>query len=42
MYKKRENKAKKQKFRRRRDTIPGPLDKKSVALPRAVWGLGCK
>jgi hypothetical protein len=33
MYKKRENKAKKQKFGRRRDTILGPLDKKSNALP---------
>jgi hypothetical protein len=42
MYKKRENKAKKQKFGRRRDTIPGPLDKKSLALPTALWRLGCK
>jgi hypothetical protein len=42
MYKKRENKAKKQKFGRRRDTIPGPLDKKTVALPTALWRLGYK
>jgi hypothetical protein len=42
MYKKRENKAKKQRFGRRRDTIPGPLDQKSVALPTALWQLGCK
>jgi hypothetical protein len=41
MYKKKE-KAKKQKFRHRRDTIPGPLNKKSVALPTALWRLGCK
>jgi hypothetical protein len=41
MYKKKE-KAKKQKFGRRRDTIPGPLNKKSVALPTALWWLGCK
>jgi hypothetical protein len=33
MYTKREKKAKKQKFGRRLDTIHGPLDKKSVALP---------
>jgi hypothetical protein len=42
MYKKRENKAKKQKFGRRRDTIPGPLYQKSVALPTVLWRLGCK
>jgi hypothetical protein len=42
MYKKRKNKAKKQKFGRQRDTIPGPLDKKSVALPTALWRFGCK
>jgi hypothetical protein len=44
MYKKRE-KAKKQKFGRQRDTIPGPLDQKSVALPtalKALWRLGYK
>jgi hypothetical protein len=33
MYKQRENKAKKQKFVRRRDTILGPLDKKYGASP---------
>jgi hypothetical protein len=33
MYEKRENKAKGQKFGRRLDTILGPLDQKSVALP---------
>jgi hypothetical protein len=42
MSKKRENKAKKQKFGRRRDTIPKPLDQKSVALPTALWRLGGK
>jgi hypothetical protein len=42
MYKKRENNAKKQKFGRRRDMIPGPLDQKSVALQTALWRLGCK
>jgi hypothetical protein len=42
MYNKRENKAKKQKFGRRRDTILGPLDQKYVALPTALWRLGCK
>jgi hypothetical protein len=39
MYKKRENKAKKQKFGRRRDTIHGPLDQKSDALPTEEWRL---
>jgi hypothetical protein len=33
MYKKREKKAKKQKFGRQRDTISGPLDQKSDDLP---------
>jgi hypothetical protein len=42
MYKKRGNKAKKQKFGHRRDAIPGPLDQKSVALPTSLWRLGCK
>jgi hypothetical protein len=42
MYKKRENEAKKLKFGRQRDTIPVPLDQKSVALPTALWRLGCK
>jgi hypothetical protein len=36
MYKKREKKAKKQKFGRRRDTIRGRLDKKSDALPTEI------
>jgi hypothetical protein len=40
MYKTKENKAKKQKFGRRRETILGPLDQKSVALPTALWQLG--
>jgi hypothetical protein len=39
MYKKkRENKAKKQKFGRRRDTIPGPLDKKNPSPYRLRYG----
>jgi hypothetical protein len=42
MYKKRENKAKKQKFGLRRDTIPGPLDQNSDALPTVLWRLGWK
>jgi hypothetical protein len=42
MYKKEGKKAKKEKFGRRRDTILGPVDKKSVALPTALGGLGCK
>jgi hypothetical protein len=42
MYKKRENKAKKQNFGCPRDTIPGPPDQKSVALPTALWQLGSK
>jgi hypothetical protein len=40
--KKREKKAKKQKFGRRLYTILGPLDKKSVALPTELSRLGCK
>jgi hypothetical protein len=39
MYKKGENNAKKQKFGRRRDTIPGPLDQKFVAYRLRYSGL---
>jgi hypothetical protein len=38
MYKKRENKAKKPKFGRQRDTIPGLLDKKNPSPYRLRYG----
>jgi hypothetical protein len=38
VQKKRENKAKKQKFARRRDTIAGLLDKKNSSLYRLRYG----